>query len=48
MSKQNTIKESFSLSGKGLHSGLEIVLTFFPAAENHGIKIKRVDLPEHP
>ena len=48
MSKQKTIKEAFTLAGKGLHSGLEIVLTFNPAPENHGIKIKRVDLPEQP
>jgi len=48
MSKQNTIKQAFTLSGKGLHSGLEIILTFLPAPENHGIKIKRIDLPEQP
>jgi len=48
MSNQNTIKQAFTLNGKGLHSGLEIVLTFLPAPENHGIKIKRVDLDEQP
>jgi len=48
MSKQNTIKQAFTLTGKGLHSGLEITLTFVPAPENHGIKIKRIDLPEQP
>jgi len=48
MSKQNTIKQAFTLKGKGLHSGLEIILTFVPAPENHGIKIKRIDLPEQP
>ena len=48
MSKQNTIKQAFTLTGKGLHSGLEIILTFVPAPENHGIKIKRIDLPEQP
>lgn len=48
MSKQKTIKQSFSFSGKGLHTGLNIQLTFLPAAENHGIKIKRVDLPGQP
>ena len=48
MSKQHTLQSSFTLSGKGLHSGLEITLTFVPAPENHGIKIKRVDLPDHP
>lgn len=48
MSKQNTIKQPFTLSGKGLHSGLEITLTFVPAPDNHGIKIMRVDLPNQP
>ncbi len=48
MSKQNTIKQPFTLSGKGLHSGLEIKLTFIPAPNNHGIKIMRVDLPNQP
>jgi len=48
MSKQNTIKQAFTVSSKGLHSGLEITLTFVPAPENHGIKIKRVDLPDQP
>ncbi len=48
MSNQKTIKQAFTLSGKGLHSGLEINLTFLPAPENHGIKIKRVDLAGQP
>jgi UDP-3-O-[3-hydroxymyristoyl] N-acetylglucosamine deacetylase/3-hydroxyacyl-[acyl-carrier-protein] dehydratase len=48
MSKQNTIKETFTLSGKGLHSGLEITLKFVPAIANHGIKIKRVYLEGAP
>lgn len=48
MSNQSTIKQAFTLTGKGLHSGLEIALTFNPAPENHGIKIKRVDMPDQP
>ncbi len=48
MSNQSTIKQAFTLTGKGLHSGLEITLTALPAPENHGIKIKRVDLPDQP
>ena len=48
MSKQQTIKQAFTLSGKGLHTGLEINLTFKPASENHGIKIKRIDLEGQP
>jgi len=31
-----------------LHTGLNITLTFIPAPQNYGIKIKRVDLPEQP
>ena len=48
MQKQNTLADSFSLEGKGLHTGLNIHITFNPAPENHGYKIKRTDLPEQP
>ncbi|HRZ96708.1 MAG TPA: UDP-3-O-acyl-N-acetylglucosamine deacetylase [Paludibacter sp.] len=48
MPKQNTIKNSFSFQGKGLHTGLFIHLTFIPAPENHGIKIRRIDMPDQP
>ena len=46
--KQQTLKESFSLSSKGLHTGLNLTVTFSPAPENFGYKIKRVDLEEQP
>ena len=46
--KQHTLKESFSLSGKGLHTGLDIRVTFKPAAENHGYKFQRIDLDGQP
>ena len=46
--KQKTLKGSFSLSGKGLHTGLPITITFNPAPENHGYKIKRIDLEDTP
>lgn len=48
MEKQKTLAKSFSLNGKGLHSGLDIHITFNPAPENHGYKIKRVDLDGAP
>lgn len=48
MLKQKTLKESFSLKGKGLHTGLDLNITFCPAPENHGYKIQRVDLPGQP
>ena len=43
MAKQRTIKESFSLSGKGLHTGLNLTVEFCPAPENYGYKIQRID-----
>lgn len=45
---QLTLKESFTVSGKGLHSGLDIKAVFNPAPENHGYKFRRVDLPGEP
>ncbi len=48
MLKQNTLAKSFSLQGKGLHTGLDIHITFNPAPDNHGYKIKRVDLEGEP
>lgn len=48
MLKQQTLKESFSLSGKGLHTGLNLTVTFNPAPENFGYQIKRIDLEGQP
>lgn len=48
MLKQKTLKDSFSLRGKGLHTGLDLTVTFNPAPDNHGYKIQRVDLEEQP
>ena len=42
--KQCTLKDSFVLKGKGLHTGLEIEATFKPAPDNYGRKFKRVDI----
>ncbi len=46
--QQLTLKEAFEVEGKGLHSGIVIKAKFNPAPENHGIKIKRVDLEDSP
>ncbi len=48
MDKQHTLNSSFTLQGKGLHTGLPITITFNPAPENHGYKIKRTDLEGQP
>ncbi|MBR1838077.1 MAG: UDP-3-O-acyl-N-acetylglucosamine deacetylase [Bacteroidaceae bacterium] len=48
MSKQQTLKSSFTLQGKGLHTGLMLTATFLPAPVGHGFKIQRVDLEGKP
>jgi len=48
MQKQLTLKDSFTLSGKGLHTGQHIKATFLPAEENYGYKIQRIDLEGQP
>lgn len=46
--KQKTLKGSFSLFGKGLHTGLNLTITFNPAPDNTGYKIQRIDLEGQP
>ncbi len=41
---QNTLKKSFSLHGKGLHSGEYVNLTVHPASADYGIWFKRIDI----
>ncbi len=45
---QQTINESFTVKGKGLHSGIMITAVFNPADENTGYRFRRVDLPDQP
>lgn len=46
--QQNTIEREISVTGKGLHTGIEVKLTFKPAPENFGFKFKRIDLDDQP
>ena len=46
--KQKSLKGSFSLCGKGLHTGLSLTVTFNPAPKNYGYKIQRIDLEGMP
>jgi UDP-3-O-[3-hydroxymyristoyl] N-acetylglucosamine deacetylase/3-hydroxyacyl-[acyl-carrier-protein] dehydratase len=48
MEKQKTLKSEFSLSGKGLHTGLNINVKFKPAPDNYGYKVKRIDIEGQP
>lgn len=46
--KQRTLAREVSLKGKGLHTGIEVTITFKPAPANHGFKFCRTDLPGKP
>ncbi|MBC8266742.1 MAG: bifunctional UDP-3-O-[3-hydroxymyristoyl] N-acetylglucosamine deacetylase/3-hydroxyacyl-ACP dehydratase [Flavobacteriales bacterium] len=46
--KQKTIKQSISISGVGLHTGVKSTITFTPAKEDFGIKFQRTDLENKP
>ncbi len=46
--KQRTLARDVVLNGKGLHTGINVKITFKPAPANHGYKFCRVDLPDKP
>ncbi len=46
--KQRTLAKEVSLNGKGLHTGIDVTITFKPAPANHGYKFCRTDLPGKP
>lgn len=46
--KQRTIKKAVSITGKGLHTGAAVTLTFNPAPENHWYKFQRTDVEGQP
>ncbi len=45
---QRTIKKRISLSGVGLHTGVQTKMTFVPAPINHGVSFIRTDLANSP
>jgi len=45
---QQTIKNPITISGIGLHTGVETIMKFLPAEENYGIRFRRVDLENKP
>lgn len=48
VSPQQTIRESASFSGIGLHSGNRVTMTLLPAPANTGVRFRRVDLDGRP
>ncbi|HOD39812.1 MAG: UDP-3-O-(3-hydroxymyristoyl) N-acetylglucosamine deacetylase [bacterium ADurb.Bin243] len=45
---QRTIERETSYEGIGLHTGLNVKITFMPAPVNHGVVFIRTDVPERP
>ncbi|HAL55831.1 MAG TPA: UDP-3-O-[3-hydroxymyristoyl] N-acetylglucosamine deacetylase [Bacteroidetes bacterium] len=46
--QQHTIKKPVTMSGVGLHTGVQTIMTLKPAPENYGIRFKRVDMGGSP
>ena len=46
--KQRTIKKSTSISGIGLHTGVNVSVVIKPAPVNHGYRFMRIDLENKP
>ncbi len=47
-SLQTTIASEISVSGRGLHTGQQVTVTFNPAPADFGVCFQRVDLPNKP
>jgi UDP-3-O-[3-hydroxymyristoyl] N-acetylglucosamine deacetylase/3-hydroxyacyl-[acyl-carrier-protein] dehydratase len=45
---QHTLKTAISISGTGLHTGINVDMTLNPANPGFGIQFKRIDLPGQP
>ena len=46
--EQRTVENPVACSGIGVHSGKTVNIIIKPAPVNHGIKFKRIDLPDSP
>ncbi|MCG3135210.1 MAG: hypothetical protein HMLKMBBP_02720 [Planctomycetes bacterium] len=46
--KQRTLRESFTFSGAGLHTGAHANVRVSPAPADHGVVFVRTDLPDRP
>ncbi len=48
MQYQTTVNSPISVSGKGLHTGHQVTVTFEPAPADYGVQFVRADLPGQP
>jgi UDP-3-O-[3-hydroxymyristoyl] N-acetylglucosamine deacetylase/3-hydroxyacyl-[acyl-carrier-protein] dehydratase len=45
---QRTVQKPVTFTGRGLHTGVEVEMTFLPAEENTGLRFIRTDLKDKP
>lgn len=48
LQRQRTIARSFTIEGRGLHTGKSVIMKFLPAPEDFGFRFKRVDAEKAP
>lgn len=46
--RQLTLRDTFTVEGEGLHTGVHIKAEICPAPDNHGYKFQRIDLEDKP
>ena len=46
--KQHTLSKSVSISGTGLHTGINVDMTLKPANPGFGFQFQRIDMPGMP
>ena len=46
--KQHTLKSAVSISGTGLHTGINADMTLKPANPGFGFQFQRIDMPDQP
>ena len=46
--KQQTLKQTITFSGHGLHTGAKATMTVQPAPADHGIVFRRIDIEGQP
>lgn len=46
--RQRTLSRPVQCTGRGVHSGKSVTMILRPAPVNHGIKFRRLDLPDQP
>jgi UDP-3-O-[3-hydroxymyristoyl] N-acetylglucosamine deacetylase/3-hydroxyacyl-[acyl-carrier-protein] dehydratase len=46
--REQTLEKPATITGSSLHTGAEVTLTLNPAPAGHGLRFRRIDLPDQP